>query len=55
MKSRRYQITAERARVSAPLGYSENNTGLAINIGYAYNRETDFKVVCEDKDALNLA
>ena len=55
LKSMRNQIAAERARVSAPPGYSEHSTGFAIDIGDAYNRETDFEVVCEDKDALNLA
>ena len=51
LKSMRNQIAAERARVSAPPGYSEHSTGFAIDIGDAYNRETDFKVEFENTDA----
>ena len=40
LKSKRNQIAAERARVSAPPGYSEHSTGFAIDLGDAYNRET---------------
>ena len=47
LKSMRNQIAAERARVSAPPGYSEHSTGFAIDIGDAYNRETDFEVEFE--------
>ncbi len=51
LKSLRNQIAAERARVSAPPGYSEHSTGFAIDIGDAYNRETDFEVEFENTDA----
>ena len=51
LKSKRNQIAAERARVSAPPGYSEHSTGFAIDIGDAYNRETDFEVEFENTDA----
>ncbi len=51
LKSMRNQIAAERARVSAPPGYSEHSTGFAIDIGDAYNRETDFEVEFENTDA----
>ena len=51
LKSRRNQIAVERARVSAPPGYSEHSTGFAIDIGDAYKRETDFEVEFENTDA----
>ena len=51
LKSMRNQIASERARVSAPPGYSEHSTGFAIDIGDAYNRETDFEVEFENTDA----
>ena len=51
LKSMRNQIAAERARVSAPPGYSEHSTGFAIDIGDAYNRDTDFEVEFENTDA----
>ena len=51
LKSMRNQIAAERARVSAPPGYSEHSTGFAIDIGDAYKRETDFEVEFENTDA----
>ncbi len=51
LKSIRNQIAAERARVSAPPGYSEHSTGFAIDIGDADNRETDFEVEFENTDA----
>ena len=51
LKSIRNQIAAERARVSAPPGYSEHSTGFAIDIGDAYNRDTDFEVEFEKTDA----
>ena len=35
LKSMRNQIAAERAKVSAPPGYSEHSTGFAIDIGDA--------------------
>ena len=53
LKSIRNQIAAERARVSAPPGYSEHSTGFAIDIGDANNRETDFEVEFENTDAFN--
>ena len=51
LKSMRNQIASERARVSAPPGYSEHSTGFAIDIGDAYKRETDFEVQFEKTDA----
>ena len=48
LKSIRNQIASERARVSAPPGYSEHSTGFAIDIGDATNRETDFEEEFED-------
>ena len=50
LKSVRNQVAAERARVSAPPGYSEHSTGFAIDIGDAYKRETDFEVEFENTD-----
>ena len=51
LKSIRNQIASERARVSAPPGYSEHSTGFAIDIGDANKRETDFEVEFENTDA----
>ena len=51
LKSLRNQIAAERAKVSAPPGYSEHSTGFAIDIGDAYKRDTDFDVEFENTDA----
>ena len=51
LKSRRNQVAAERARVSAPPGYSEHSTGFAIDIGDANKRETDFEIEFENTDA----
>ncbi len=51
LKSIRSQIAMERARVSAPPGYSEHSTGFAIDIGDALNRETDFEVEFESTSA----
>ena len=51
LKSVRNQIALERARVSAPPGYSEHSTGFAIDIGDANKRETDFEVEFENTDA----
>ena len=51
LKSMRNQIAAERAKVSAPPGYSEHSTGFAIDIGDADKRETDFEVQFENTDA----
>ncbi len=43
-KSIRNQIAIERAKVSAPPGYSEHSTGYAIDIGDKYMRKTDFEI-----------
>jgi len=51
LKSIRNQEAAERARVSAPPGYSEHSTGFAIYIGDATQRETDFETEFENTDA----
>ena len=51
LKSLRNQVAAERARVSAPPGYSEHSTGFAIDIGDAYARETDFEESFENTTA----
>ena len=51
LKSIRSQIAMERARVSAPPGYSEHSTGFAIDIGDALNRQTDFEVKFETTSA----
>ena len=51
LKSIRNQNAAERARVSAPPGYSEHSTGFAIDIGDADKRETDFEVEFENTNA----
>jgi len=51
LKSFRNQEAAERARVSAPPGYSEHSTGFAIDIGDATRRETDFETEFENTDA----
>ena len=51
LKSIRNQIASERARVSAPPGYSEHSTGFAIDLGDAYARETDFEESFENTSA----
>jgi len=51
LKSFRNQEAAERARVSAPPGYSEHSTGFAIDIGDATQREKDFETEFENTDA----
>jgi len=51
LKAFRNQEAAERARVSAPPGYSEHSTGFAIDIGDATQRETDFETDFENTDA----
>ena len=51
LKSIRNQIAVERARVSAPPGYSEHSTGFAIDIGDAFNRKADFEVEFENTQA----
>ena len=48
LKSVRNQVASERARVSAPPGYSEHSTGFAIDIGDATRRETDFETEFEN-------
>ncbi len=42
IKSSRNQTAVERAKVSAPPGYSEHSTGYAIDIGDKMRPETDF-------------
>ncbi len=51
IKSDRNQTAIERARVSAPPGYSEHSTGFAIDIGDKTRRETDFEVSFESTRA----
>ena len=51
LKTKRNQIASERARVSAPPGYSEHSTGFAIDIGDATQRETDFETGFENTNA----
>ena len=51
LKSIRNQEAAERAKVSAPPGYSEHSTGFAIDIGDATQRETDFETEFENTNA----
>ena len=51
LKSSRNQNAIERAKVSAPPGYSEHSTGFAIDIGDYQNRKTDFEVAFEDTAA----
>ena len=51
LKSIRNQVAAERARVSAPPGYSEHSTGFAVDIGDFNKREADFEVEFENTDA----
>jgi len=51
LKSFRNQEAAERARVSAPPGYSEHSTGFAIDIGDATQRQTDFETNFENTEA----
>ena len=48
LKSVRNQEASERARVSAPPGYSEHSTGFAIDIGDATQRETDLETEFEN-------
>ncbi len=50
-KKARNQIAIERAKVSAPPGYSEHSTGYAIDLGDARRRETDLEVEFETTDA----
>ena len=46
-KKARNQIAIERAKVSAPPGYSEHSTGYAIDLGDGRRRETDLEVEFE--------
>ena len=50
-KSARNQIAIERAKVSAPPGYSEHSTGYAIDLGDGSNRATDLEVNFESTQA----
>ncbi len=50
-KSIRNQIAIERARVSAPPGYSEHSTGFAVDFGDGSMRSTDFEVEFEKTPA----
>ena len=51
LKSIRNQEASERARVSAPPGYSEHSTGFAIDFGDATQRHTDFETEFENTEA----
>ncbi len=51
VKSARNQTAIERARVSAPPGFSEHSTGFAIDLGDGQRRDTDFMVSFEDTNA----
>ncbi len=50
-KSARNQIAIERAKVSAPPGYSEHSTGYAIDLGDGKRRDTDLEVQFEETDS----
>ena len=50
-KAARNQIAIERAKVSAPPGYSEHSTGYAIDLGDGTRRDTDFQVEFESTNA----
>ena len=50
-KSLRNQTALERARVSAPPGYSEHSTGYAIDVGDGRRPETHFEVEFEETSA----
>ncbi len=50
-KADRNQIAIERAKVSAPPGYSEHSTGYAIDLGDGFRRETDFETSFEQTSA----
>ena len=51
IKSQRNQTAMERARVSAPPGFSEHSTGFAIDLGDGRRRESDFSVEFEQTQA----
>jgi len=46
-KKKFYSNKPSETGTYAPPGYSENHTGFAIDLGDAYNRESDFKVEFE--------
>ncbi len=50
-KSARNQIAIERAKVSAPPGYSEHSTGFAVDFGDGTMRSADFEVEFENTPA----
>jgi len=52
-KSARKQIAIERAKVSAPPGYSEHSTGYAIDLGDGTRRDTDLEVEFESTRAFS--
>ena len=43
IKAERNQTALERAKVSAPPGYSEHSTGFAIDVGDADRPKSDFE------------
>lgn len=51
VKAERAQTTAERAKVSAPPGYSEHHTGYAIDVGDGNYPEANLKVSFENTPA----
>lgn len=51
VKSQRNQSASERARVSAPPGYSEHSTGLAVDLGDASAPQTDLAEMFEETPA----
>nr|YP_002048922.1 putative carboxypeptidase [Paulinella chromatophora]ACB42712.1 putative carboxypeptidase [Paulinella chromatophora] len=51
IKVERNQTAAERAKVSAPPGYSEHGTGFAVDLGDGKAPETDFSKSFEDTEA----
>ena len=48
IKAERNQTALERAKVSAPPGYSEHSTGFAIDVGDANRPRSDFEESFED-------
>ncbi len=53
IKSERNQTASERAKVSAPPGYSEHSTGYAIDLGDRTRPDTHFKTEFESTPAFN--
>lgn len=51
VKSERNQSAADRARVSAPPGFSEHSTGFAVDLGDAGRPDADLSVSFVDSDA----